>query len=182
MPDICDLILEDHHWFRARFAELDELRARDADAGELEPLWSTLADRLEVHAVAEEELFYPQLLAIDADEPLEETEDAITDHNSITEAVERARDLAIGTDAWWDAVLEAREANSSHTAEEDRGALPDFRTNADESVRQEIGAAWLDFHRERQTVDREERDVVDYVEDVADEDRAEDMEEFLEDE
>ena len=180
MPDICDLILDDHTWFRERFAELDNLKAADASPDQLSGVWAPLADRLEVHAVAEEELFYPRLLHV-GEEALEETEDAITDHNDITEAVKQSRDVEVGTDDWWAAVAAARDSNSSHTAEEERGALPDFRATASEDVRLEIGAAWLAYHQEHSTIDRDAKDVVEYVEEVADADRAQEMRELVDD-
>lgn len=181
MPDICDLILDDHTWFREQFAALDALKADAADADQLAAVWEPLADRLEVHAVAEEELFYPRLLEVGDDE-LEETEDAITDHNDITDAVGEAREHRVGTQVWWEAVDEARESNSSHTAEEDRGALPDFRANAPQDVREEIGAAWLEFHHEHKAIERDTKDPVDYTEDKAGKDKAEEMEDFIENE
>lgn len=170
-PDICELILEQHEEFRRRFAELDELR--DADATTLEGVWRPLADLLEAHATAEEELFYPHLLDL-GDEPVEETEDAVTDHNDITEGVQRARGLAPGSDAWWAAVDAAREENSEHTAEEERGALADFRRNAPDELRQEIGTAWLAWHGEHaHGHERDHKDLVDYVEEHGDEEQAE---------
>lgn len=179
MPDICDLILEQHGEFRARFAELDDLR--DADAETLAGVWQPLADLLEAHAEAEEELFYPRLLDL-GDEPVEETEDAITDHNDITEAVERARDLEPGSGEWWEAVDAAREENSTHTAEEERGALADFRRNAPDELREEIGVAWLAWHGEHADgYDRDQKDVVDYVDEHGDDEQVEAAEELADD-
>ncbi len=178
MPDICDLILEQHHEFRVRFTELDAMRDADEDA--LDAAWRPLADLLEVHAEAEEQLFYPRLIEHGVD-PMEETEDAITDHNSITEAVERAAGLTAGSSEWWDAVDEARKQNSSHTAEEERGALADFRRNAPQEVREEIGAAWLAFHRDHGRVDRDEKDFVEYVAAHGDEEDVAAAESFVED-
>lgn len=178
-PDICDLILEQHREFRVRFAELDDLR--DADAETLAGVWQPLADLLEAHAEAEEELFYPRLLDL-GDEPVEETEDAITDHNDITEAVERARGLDAGSQQWWEAVDAAREENSKHTAEEERGALADFRRNAPGELREEVGAAWLAWHGEHAgDHDREEKDLVDYVEEHGDDEQVEAVEELADD-
>ena len=175
-PDICQLILEQHAEFRRRFAELDDLR--EADAETLAGVWEPLADLLEAHAEAEEELFYPRLLEL-GDEPVEETEDAITDHNDITEAVKRTRELEAGSDEWWEAVDDARAENSEHTAEEERDALADFRRNAPDELRQEIGTAWLAWHGQHADgYDREEKDLVDYVEEHGDEDQVEEAEEM----
>lgn len=179
MPDICALILEQHGEFRARFAELDDLR--DADGETIAGVWQPLAELLEAHAEAEEELFYPRLLDL-GDEPVEETEDAITDHNDITEAVERAGEQEPGSDAWWEAVDAAREENSKHTAEEERGALADFRRNAPAELREEIGTAWLAWHGQHTGGhDRDQKDVVDYVEQHGDDDQVEAAEALADD-
>lgn len=177
-PDICDLILEQHNEFRARFAELDDLR--DADAETLAGVWKPLADLLEAHAEAEEKLFYPHLLEL-GDEPVEETEDAVTDHNEITEGVEKTQGLEAGSDEWWEAVDAAREENSSHTAEEERGALADFRRNASDELREEIGTKWLAWHGEHaEGYDRDEKDFVEYVEEHGDDEQVEEAEEMAE--
>lgn len=144
MPDVCDLILDDHEEFRRRFAELDELRGQGADAARLEPVWRPLAAKLEVHASAEERIFYPRLLQ-EGRRGDEETSDAIDDHNQIRDAIRRAASKVTGGGDWWDAVSAAREANSDHMAEEERGALPDFRVHADADQRQDLGASWVDY-------------------------------------
>lgn len=144
MPDICDLVLDDHEQFRRRFAELDDKRASGAVAAALAGVWGHLAGELERHAAAEEELFYPRLLHRGSDAQ-EETEDAIKDHNKIRDAIALADQADPGTDQWWSAVARAREENSKHIAEEERGALPDFRRNVDPARREELGARWLAF-------------------------------------
>jgi hypothetical protein len=146
--DITQLILDDHEQQRRLFATLDET-PRD-DAGALGAVWERLATFLEVHAKAEEELFYPPLLelghgATDADSAEEETEDAIGDHNSIREAIAEAGRHEIGSDAWWEAVESARRANSTHMAEEERQGLADFRQNADADLRHQLGVRFSAF-------------------------------------
>ena len=59
--DITQLILDDHHEQRRRFAMLEQLDPGDTAA--LAAVWSRLAVFLEVHAAAEEQIFYPELLA-----------------------------------------------------------------------------------------------------------------------
>ena len=144
MPDICDLILDDHAVFRRRFAELDELRAQGAEPATLDGVWTPLAGMLERHAAAEEEILYPKLL-VRGDNPDEETDDAIRDHNDIRDAIKRALKAEPGSGAWWDAVLAAREDNSDHMAEEEREPLPDFRLHTAADLRERLGAQWLDY-------------------------------------
>lgn len=59
--EITALVLAEHEIFRRDFAALDDLSGQ-----ELAAAWEALHARLEVHAVAEEQLFYP-LLAQEAD-------------------------------------------------------------------------------------------------------------------
>lgn len=164
MPDVCDLILDDHETQRRRFAELDE--HRQAPAKVLATLWSPLADLLELHAATEEKLFYPRLLE-SGTRARDETEDAITDHNQIRDAVRRAANVGAGTAKWWKAVKAAREANSDHMAEEERGALADLRSHDSGEDRLRLGAEWLAFvseHAGMRGLRAEDRDPDRYVE------------------
>lgn len=164
MPDVGDLVLDDHEQLRRRFAELDEERAAAAPR-RLGELWGRLAAQLELHAAAEEEVFYPALLRAGV-RAEEETTDAISDHNDIRDAVGRAGEAAPGDPAWWAAVDAAREANSAHMAEEERGALADLRANAAEQVRQDLGSSWTDFveaHAGMRGLEARDRDPAAYL-------------------
>ena len=88
--DITQLILDDHHEQRRQFAMLEQIDP--ADTGTLSALWSRLAAFLELHAAAEEAIFYPELLKVDKlagrlGTGEAETLDAIGDHNEIRDAV-----------------------------------------------------------------------------------------------
>jgi hypothetical protein len=130
--DIVELILADHHEQRRMFALLDEL---GDDPALLEPVWHRLSVLLEVHADAEEQLFYPRLLDLgqgagDADDAGEETKDAVRDHDDIRDGIRRAGRHPAGSGDWWQAVTDTRIANSDHIGEEEREALADFRRQA----------------------------------------------------
>ncbi|MFD4366973.1 hemerythrin domain-containing protein [Rhodococcus sp. NPDC058521] len=172
MADIVELIFEDHQWFRRQFADLDELRAQSPrDCAALEAVWKPLARRLDVHAVAEEEIFYPQLLRV-GDDARPETLDAIGDHNDIRDGVHDAEKHAVGDAQWWAAVRRAREANDEHMAEEEREGLADFRRTATAAFRDALGrrfAAYLSEHRTADDIDTSDIDPEGYVEEVAEE-------------
>lgn len=146
MPDICDLILDDHEIFRRRFAELDD--ERHADAETVQKLWLPLAEHLERHASAEEEVFYPSVLQEQVDDAEHETHHAIRDHNKIRDAVRRVAGIEPGTDEWWEAVGHANEENSDHMAEEERGPLSAFRQHGAQDVRKDLGAQYVAFNAE----------------------------------
>lgn len=60
--DITDLILNDHHEQRRLFAYLDDIDPANTEA--LSAVWRRLKILMDVHAAAEEKLFYPHLLSI----------------------------------------------------------------------------------------------------------------------
>lgn len=145
MPDICDLILDDHELFRRRFAELDD--ERRSDPAVCAALWEPLAEHLERHASAEEAVFYPAVLDRVA-EGEHEAHHAIRDHNKIRDALRRVTAAEPCSDEWWQAVGAANEENSDHMAEEERGPLSEFRQTGAHDLRKELGSRFLAFNLE----------------------------------
>ena len=163
MLDVTALILDDHAQLRARFAALDDARGPKA----LAALWQDLADFLDVHAACEEEVFYPHLLRAGTEDGEDETEDAIDDHDKIRDAIREAARHGVGTKAWFDAVGEARTENSDHLAEEEDGALADFRKHATDALRSELAVEWRKWRSEHQPmtgVDTGSKDPEAYIE------------------
>ena len=145
--DVTELILRDHDEQRRMFALLDELGEEPA---RLAPVWARLAVLLEVHADAEERLFYPRLLRAGqgeggADSPEEETEDAVRDHNEIRDAIRGAARHPAGSAGWWECVTAARRANDDHMGEEEREALADFRRHASLRERHDLAVEFAVF-------------------------------------
>lgn len=164
--DITELILDDHERFRRAFARLDELQADpDTSVDQLSDAWAPLADLLDVHAAAEEEIFYPHLLRR-GDDAEEETLDAVGDHNDIRRAVRDTRNAEVGSEGWWEAVGQAGVANDEHMAEEEREALADFRRNSPKRLRAELGDRFTRYKIEHPTsrdVDTSDLDPEEYV-------------------
>jgi hypothetical protein len=164
MPDICDLILDDHETFRRRFAELDD--ERRGDVAVVSTLWDSLAEHLERHASAEEAVFYPTVLERVPDGE-HEAHHAVRDHNKIRNALRRVASAEPGTDEWWDGVRAAQDENSDHMAEEERGPLSELRQAGGLDLRKELGGRFLGFNLEHTNDPSLEPDDVDpdaYVE------------------
>lgn len=170
MADIIELVYADHDWIRRQFFRLDDAKT----SRELAAIWNQLSTRLDAHADAEETVFYPALLKHGGSEvpgnpegdPEDETEDAITDHNAIRDAIRRSHELEPGTDAWFDAVIDARKENGEHLEEEEREALPDFIKSASLDLRHELGMRWLQFYAEHDTtrgIDNADKDAEEYI-------------------
>jgi hemerythrin HHE cation binding domain-containing protein len=167
--DITDVILHQHGEQRRMFAMLDELPRDDTEG--LAAVWKRLEILLETHAEAEERYFYPVLLRVgkgeaDADDVEEEVEDAVKDHNDIREGIRKAAQHEVGTDEWWDAVIECRVSNSDHMAEEERQDLADFRRHADLQQRHDIAVRFLRYESMKAAtgVAPKDKDPEEYVE------------------
>ena len=146
--DITELILDDHREQRRLFAILEQIDR--ADTGVLSAIWDRLASFLELHAAAEEAIFYPALLQVGlaahrAAGVEGETLDAIHDHNEIRDAVTDVARHQVGTDEWFGAVAGANLANSDHMAEEEREGLTDFRRLASLQRRHQLAVAFAAY-------------------------------------
>jgi len=145
--DITQVILDDHAEQRRLFATLEDIGPEHPDA--LGPVWQRLHALLDTHAEAEEQLFYPALVALgkrtrdEAED--EETEDAIHDHNEIRDAAAAVDGETIGSEAWFAALLKANEVNGDHMAEEEREGLTDFRRKVSLEERHELAVHFLAF-------------------------------------
>ena len=163
MPDICDVIYEEHAYFYRAVDELHE--ARSQGPGALVSLWEMIATVFERHAAAEEEILYPALLPR-AEHGVEDTEDAIKDHNIIKEAVRQAAVHEVGTEPWWAAVDRARAENDEHMQEEEREGLPDFTPHSEPSVREDLGSRFLAFnaaHPRAEGLDLSDKEPDEYI-------------------
>ena len=171
MADIIDLVYADHDWLRRQFFRLDDAKSKE----ELKAIWDVLGMRLDAHAEAEETVFYPALLKHGGrddpgnpeGDPGDETEDAITDHNAIRDAVRASRRHEPGTGEWFEAVNKARKENGEHLDEEEREAMPDFIKSASLELRHQLGMQWLQFYANHEAVrgiNTQDKDADAYIE------------------
>jgi hypothetical protein len=165
--DITQLILDDHHEQRRLFAMLEQIDP--GDTGTLGAIWSRLAAFLELHAAAEEAIFYPELLKVDKlagrlSSGEAETLDAIGDHNEIRDAVVAVGPHEVGSSDWFAAVAAANKANGDHMAEEEREGLTDFRRFASLQLRHDLAVAFAAYEaRHYQGVEPVDKDPAAYV-------------------
>ena len=146
--DITQLILDDHHEQRRLFSILEQVDRGDTRT--LGAIWARLAAFLEIHAEAEERIFYPALLRVGEGaggkaDAADETEHAIRDHNKIRNAVAAVEKHAVGSDAWLAAVAAANKENGDHMAEEEREGLTDFRLTASLDRRHALAVKFAAF-------------------------------------
>ena len=168
--DITQLILDDHHEQRRRFAMLEQIDPSDTRT--LAAVWDRLSTFLEVHAEAEEEIFYPELVRLAlGPRPLAtaepETLDAIHDHNEIRDAIAAVAGHRVGTTDWIAAVAAVNAANGDHMAEEEREGLTDFRRKVSLKQRHELAVRFAAFEAANFTgVLPVDKDPAEYVRDI----------------
>jgi hypothetical protein len=146
--DITQLILDDHHEQRRLFAIMEQIGSADTES--LSQLWARLSAFLEVHAAAEEAIFYPELLRVGltsgrAGTSEEETLDAIHDHNDIRDAIAAVAGREVGSASWYDAIAAVNVANGDHMAEEEREGLTLFRQAAALQLRHDLAVRFAAF-------------------------------------
>jgi hypothetical protein len=170
--DITQLITDDHYEQRRLFALLEQVD--NSDTATLDDVWSRLSAFLEVHAAAEEEVFYPALLLSGlrsgyAKGAEGETLDAIKDHNEIRDAISVVARHEVGTPGWRDAIASVNVANGDHMAEEEREGLTDFRQTVSLELRHDLAVKFIRFEsRNYQRVPPVDRDPATYVRKVED--------------
>ena len=103
-----------------------------------------------MHAAAEEEIFYPELLRVGlsaggAAGAEAETLDAIHDHNDIRDTIAAVAGHQAGTSGWFAAIAAVNVANGDHMAEEEREGLTDFRRRAGLQLRHGLAVAFAAF-------------------------------------
>jgi hypothetical protein len=172
--DITQLILDDHFEQRRLFALIEQADGAGPEA--LGLLWGRLAAFLEVHAQAEEEIFYPELLRIGlvtgrASRTEDETLDAIGDHNEIRDSITAVAGHETGSPGWHSAIATVNQANGDHMAEEEREGLTDFRRAASLQLRHELALAFATFEARHfagvQPVDKDPAAYVRHAEEAA---------------
>ncbi len=136
------LVLGEHEVVRRSFTQIEALK----DPAQLAERWQKLADGLEVHASAEETIFYPELLQ-GVDHAQDDTEHAGHDHNQIRDAVRGVDSHPVGAASGGGVPAGARGDRRPP-----RGGgtemLPPFRDGIGADKRNELGLRWLEFHEQ----------------------------------
>jgi hypothetical protein len=143
LRDVIDLILADHRRIRRLQGALRDLaRSGDADTRcGLAEAWQRLAELLEAHCAAEEEICH---LAMFGAGPKSTTQamEAVADHDDIREAIGEADLESVGSPCWWRAVSAALNVSARHMDTEERGMLADCGRRWSAAKRRKLGLQW----------------------------------------
>lgn len=123
--EIGDVIHAEHRRILRLFGAIDDVARREvAGLGRsaLRQVWVRLADLLEQHTDAEEQICFPALFGGGA-EAMTLMEAAIAEHNDIREVLAEARLLEPGSARWWRTVAAAHDECSEHFRREERDVV-----------------------------------------------------------
>lgn len=150
MCDIIDLIEADHlhimHW-AARLGELSRQDSGQEPDPVLARTWQTVAELIELHMRADEEICGPPVLGADAQGRVlaREIRDARED---IREIIRETSLQPPGSPPWWDLARAALAAWAVQLDLEAHGPLAERRRRADPALRERLASQWRAFTEE----------------------------------
>lgn len=139
MPQILELIEDDHDLIRVLFDEIEH----DPDSRDVRCI--TLHRELLAHLLAEEATLYPRL----REAAPEEVEVALDEHVTIRERLERFKVVPEGDEAWMEALDDLRDWVEAHFAQEEGDIFARARHYLSRSDLFALGEA---FEKEKVTV------------------------------
>lgn len=145
--DVIELIMADHRRIRRLAATLDDAVRRAGDGRSdwvAAQVWQRLADLLEAHTRAEEEICYLAMFG-SGPQAAERMQEAVADHDDILEAVSEACLHRPGTALWWRAARSVLVATTEHLDREERSVLAYCLPRLTMSRRRELGRQWSAF-------------------------------------
>ena len=149
--DVIELVMADHRRIRRLQDSLHNAARYGRGPGSgwvLGHTWQRLADLLEAHTRAEEEICYLPMFGRGA-EATARMREAVDDHDDIREAICEAALQPVGSALWWYAVRAALAMTGEHLDCEEHGVLARCEARLSASQRSELGrqypglvAAW----------------------------------------
>jgi len=139
MPQILELIEDDHDLIRVLFNEIEhDPKSRDVRC-------ITLHRELLAHLIAEEATLYPRLREVAP----EEVEVSLDEHVAIRERLERFEVLPEGDEAWVEALADLRDWVEGHFAQEEDDIFARARHYLSRSDLFALGEV---FEKEKETI------------------------------
>lgn len=146
VADVAELIMADHRRIRRMRGVFDDAIRGAASGSAWVPghVWERLAELLEVHISAEEEICYLPM-SRSRPHPAEWRQAAVADHDEIREAIGEAALQPAGSALWWAAVRSALAISANQLDREERDVLSGWLPRLTMSQRHELGRQWLAF-------------------------------------
>lgn len=125
--DAVTLLTKDHNDAKELFRSYQELAERDASADERLAIAQEICEALTLHAIVEEEIFYPALRAA-AEDFEDELNEAQVEHGTVKELVEQIKAMDPDEDLYDAKVKVLGEYVHHHASEEEAEMFPKARS------------------------------------------------------
>jgi len=135
--DLYQLLKQDHQKVKRLFEQLSDTSDRTVKSRER--LFAQLKQELELHTEVEEQHFYPALG--DRDETKDLVEEALEEHNDVTEMLEELDDADKDDEDWVEQLAELQESVEHHVQEEETQLFPRAQKVLKKEQADEIAAA-----------------------------------------
>ncbi len=145
--DVIELVLADHRRIRRLSQALENgarWTARSGPGWVPAHVWQRLAELIQAHTLAEEEICYLPASRLGPHATAHARELA-ADHDDIREAIAEAALQPAGSPPWWRAVTAVQAAIPLHLDQEERGVFASLRRQLTTGRRFELGRQWTDF-------------------------------------
>lgn len=149
--------MADHRKIRRLREVLDDAARHGAASSSdwiLAHIWDRLAELLEGHTWAEEEICYLPMSGSSL-HPEERRRDAVADHEDIREAIVETKLQPIGSALWWRSARAVLAVSVSHLDREENDMLAGWLPGLTMARRLELGHQWLAFIAARRLEDAE---------------------------
>lgn len=135
--DALELLTSDHDTVRGLFDRFRTAK-ENGDDEEMKSLQEQIFSELETHTRIEEEIFYPELRALDADELDDEVAESVQEHHVVKVLMREISDLS--SDEVFEAKMTVLIENVEHHAEEEEEDMfPDVRERMSSEQLEDLG-------------------------------------------
>ena len=143
--DIVEQVMADHRRIRRLTQAVHDAARDNGEPGwALIAVWERLADLLEVHTWAKEEVCYLSMFG-SSRSAVEQRREAISRHDDIRDAISEASLRPVGSPLWWRAVQAALTAAAEHLDREEHVIRSSWMPRLTVSRRRELGRQWSAF-------------------------------------
>lgn len=145
--DVIELVLADHRRIRRLCQALDDAvlwTARSGASWAPAHVWQRLAGLIEVHTLAEEEIWYPPA-SRSGPRATADIREMAAAHDDIREVIAEAALQPAGSALWWRAVRTVQAGICPHLDREERDTLASWQRQLTSSRRLELGRQWTAF-------------------------------------
>jgi hemerythrin-like domain-containing protein len=144
MPDVFDMLIEEHNEAKQMIARLQE--SGEGDGNVREQTFAQLKDALEMHMRFEEKVVYPAMKKLE--HLKDRVPEAVEEHSGARTLLKKLDQGDKADEGWLDTLKELANALEHHIEEEEEDIFPTAREELEEDKPKEMAAKYREMKRE----------------------------------